>query len=89
VLTAHQKGRQIGSLHTLTKYPRQRKGDNLTIQLAMDAFKRVFGSDNSAVRFARQSGFKCVNNSDLLKRCFMQQASGQRFANPSLTKPRL
>ena len=75
-------------MHTLTKYQRQRKGDNLAIQLTMDAFKRVFGSDNPVIRLARQSGFQLVNNSDLLKRCFMQQASGQRFANPALTKPR-
>ena len=88
VINAQQKGRQIGSHHTLAKYQRQRKGDNLAIQLAMDAFKRVFGSDNPAVHIARQSGFKFVNNSELLKRCFMQQASGQRFANPALTKPR-
>ena len=88
VINAHQKGRQIGNLHTLTKYQRQRKGDNLAIQLTMDAFKRVFGSNNPVIRLARQSGFQLVNNSDLLKRCFMQQASGQRFANPALTKPR-
>lgn len=88
ILDAHQKGRQIGSLHTLKKYQRQRKGDNLTIQLTMDAFKRVFGSHNPALRLARTTGFKWVNSNDLLKRCFMQQASGQRFANPSLTKPK-
>ncbi|MFT7235512.1 MAG: 2-octaprenylphenol hydroxylase [Methylophagaceae bacterium] len=88
VIQAHQKGRKIGSLHTLNKYQRQRKGDNLTIQLTMDVFKRVFGSHNPAVRLARQSGFKLVNNNDFLRRCFMQQASGQRFANPSLTKPK-
>jgi 2-octaprenylphenol hydroxylase len=86
VIDAHQKGRQIGSLHTLKKYQRQRKGDNLTIQMTMDAFKRVFGSENPALRIARQSGFHLVNNNQFLRRCFMQQASGQRFANPKLTR---
>ena len=86
VIDAHQKGRQIGSLHTLKKYQRQRKGDNLAIQMTMDAFKRVFGSENPVLRIARQSGFQLVNNNQLLRRCFMQQASGQRFANPNLSR---
>ena len=86
VIDAHQKGRQIGSLHTLKKYQRQRKGDNFAIQMTMDAFKRVFGSENPILRIARQSGFQYVNGSNLLRRCFMHQASGQRFANPNQTR---
>ena len=86
VIDAHQKGRQIGSLHTLKKYQRQRNGDNFAIQMTMDAFKRVFGSENPILRIARQSGFQYVNGSNLLRRCFMHQASGQRFANPNQTR---
>lgn len=89
VIDAQQKGRQIGSLHTLRKYQRQRKGDNISIQLVMDAFKRVFGSDKAIVGLARRSGFKLVNKTAILRRCLMQQASGQRFANPTLTKPKV
>lgn len=88
VIATHQKGRDIGSLHMLSKYQRQRKGDNLAIQFTMDAFKRVFGSDNPVIRLARQCGFNTVNNSTLLKNCFMHQASGQRFANSKLTQPK-
>ncbi len=88
VIETHRKGRDIGSLHMLSKYQRRRKGDNLAIQFTMDAFKRVFGSDNPAIRLARQCGFRAVNNSTFLKNSFMHQASGQRFANPELTKPK-
>jgi 2-octaprenylphenol hydroxylase len=88
VIETHRKRRDIGSLHMLAKYQRRRKGDNMAIQLTMDAFKRVFGSDNPAIRLARQCGFNTVNNSSLLKNLFMHQASGQRFANPELTKPK-
>jgi 2-octaprenylphenol hydroxylase len=86
VIETHRKRRDIGSLHMLAKYQRRRKGDNIAIQLTMDAFKRVFGSNNPAIRLARQCGFNTVNNSSLLKNIFMHQASGQRFANPDLTK---
>jgi 2-polyprenylphenol 6-hydroxylase len=86
VITAHQKGRNIGSVHTLKKYQRRRKGDNLAMQFTMDAFKRVFGSDLEPVRWARRFGLKTVNQSSLLKNIFMHQASGHRFANPNLTE---
>ena len=86
VITAHQQGRNIGSLHTLNKYQRRRKGDNLAIQLTMDLFKRVFCSDLAPVRQARQYSFSAVNKSTLMKKLFMQQASGHRFANPDLTR---
>jgi 2-octaprenylphenol hydroxylase len=88
IIETHRKRRDIGSLHMLAKYQRRRKGDNIAIQLTMDVFKRVFGSDNPAIRLARQCGFNAVNNSSLLKNLFMHQASGQRFANPDLTKPK-
>ncbi|MDH5591956.1 MAG: UbiH/UbiF/VisC/COQ6 family ubiquinone biosynthesis hydroxylase [Gammaproteobacteria bacterium] len=86
VIEAHQKGRNIGSLHTLKKYQRKRKGDNLAMQLTMDAFKRVFGSDLAPLRWARRFGLKTVNQSTLLKNLFIHQASGHRFANPELSK---
>jgi len=89
VIAAHHKGRNIGSLHTLKKYQRRRKGDNLAMQLTMDAFKRIFGSDLEPIRWARRFGLKTVNQSALLKNLFMQQASGHRFANPDLTEQNL
>jgi 2-polyprenylphenol 6-hydroxylase len=86
VVEAHTKSREIGSLHTLNKYQRRRKGDNLAMQMTMDAFKRVFDSELEPVRWARRFGLQTVNNSILLKKLFMHQASGYRFANPKLTK---
>jgi len=86
VLEAHQKGRNIGSLHTLNKYQRRRKGDNLAMQMTMDAFKRVFGSELTPIRWARRFGLKTVNQHSLLKNLFMHQASGHRFANPKITR---
>jgi len=86
VLEAHEKGRDIGSLHTLNKYQRRRKGDNLAMQMTMDAFKRVFGSELAPIRWARRFGLQTVSQNSFLKNIFMHQASGHRFANPKLTK---
>ena len=86
VIEAYEKGREIGSLHTLNKYQRRRKGDNLAMQMTMDAFKRTFGSDFAPIRWARRFGLNSVNKSGILRKLFMQQASGHRFANPRLTK---
>jgi len=86
VLEAHIKKRNIGSLHTLNKYQRRRKADNLIIQLTMDAFKRVFGSELPPIRWARRFGLQTVNKQSLLKNLFMRQAAGYRFANPILSK---
>lgn len=86
VIDASNKGRDIGSLHTLNKYQRRRKGDNLAIQLTMDLFKRTFGNDIALIKSARQCGFRLVNNSHFIKKLFMQQAAGYRFANPQLSE---
>jgi len=87
ILDAHDKGRNIGSLHTLKKYQRRRQADNIAIQMTMDAFKRIFGSELAPIKWLRRFGLQTVDQSSLLKKLFMQQASGHRFANPKLTKP--
>jgi 2-octaprenylphenol hydroxylase len=76
VIAAHQQGRNIGSLHTLNKYQRRRKGDNLAIQLTMELFKRVFGSDLAPVRQARQYSFSAVNKSTLNRSIFTESRYG-------------
>jgi 2-octaprenylphenol hydroxylase len=87
VLNAHQHGRDIGSLHTLQKYQRQRHADNLLMQFSMDMFKRVFSSRLAPVRWLRQFGLRGVNHSTWLKNLFMHQAASRPFATPSLSQP--
>ncbi len=86
VLNAKEKGRDIGSMHTLSKYQRQRKADNLTMQLTMDAFKRLFGSELAPIQSLRRFGLTSVNQTPLLKHFFMQRAAGQRFSTPYIAK---
>ena len=86
IIYAHRKSHNIGSLHTLNKYQRRRKGDNLAMQFTMDAFKRIFSSNIESIRWIRLFGLKTVNDITLLKKIFMRQASGHRFATPRLAK---
>ncbi len=82
VLDAFAKHRDIGHVHTLKKYQRRRKADNLAMQLSMDAFKRIFGCDLGPVKWARRMGLQTVEQHQFLKNFFMHQASGYRFAYP-------
>ena len=84
VTDAAVAGRDIGSLHTLAKYQRRRKADNIAMQMSMDAFKRLFGCQFAPLRWARRFGLRQVNQSVVLKKLFMQQAAGYRFATPVL-----
>lgn len=87
VIHAASHGRHIGSLHTLQKYQRQRRADNVLIQLSMDMLKRVFSSQMAPIKWLRQAGLKQVNANTWLKNLFMQQAASRRFAQPTLSKP--
>ena len=78
VLEAYEKGRDIGNLHTLNKYQRRRKADNIAMQLSMDAFKRLFGCELAPIRWARRFGLRTVNQSNVLKKLFMHEASWHR-----------
>ena len=86
VIDAHRHGRDIGSLHTLQKYQRQRHADNLLMQFSMDMFKRVFSSPLPPFKWLRRSGLRAVNHSRWLKNLFMHQAASRSFARPPLSQ---
>ncbi|HIC46665.1 FAD-dependent monooxygenase, partial [Methylophaga sp.] len=86
IIAAAQQGRDIGQLHTLQKYQRQRHADNLLMQMSMDMFKRVFTNSLTPVKWLRQLALRQVNKSRLLKNLFMQQAASRSFATPKLAQ---
>lgn len=86
VLSAYQQGRDIGSLHTLQKYQRQRHADNLLMQFSMDMLKQLFSSSLSPLSWLRQTGLRQVNRSLWLKNLFMHQAASRVFARPQLSQ---
>lgn len=71
---AWKAGLNPGDSAVLRRYQRQRKGENLTMMAAMEAFKRGFGSELPLVRVARNAGLDWVNQMRPLKQWFMRQA---------------
>lgn len=84
LLSAHDSRRDIGSLATLRRYERWRKGQNVAMMLSMDGFKRLFGSDLAAVKLARNIGLNATNSMAPLKRLFMDYAMGKRGDLPKM-----
>lgn len=78
VLRAYQRGADWYSPQVLSRYERQRKGDNLGMMATMQAFKWGFGSKNPAVTLMRNVGLNSVDALPMAKRWFMQQAVGAK-----------
>lgn len=84
VLTAHAAGRDVGGMHALRRYERWRKGQNLTMMLSMDGFKRLFGAPQAPVVTARNFGLNATSRLLPVKRLFMEYAVGNRGDLPRL-----
>ncbi len=76
ILTALDKGEDFASQQVLSRYQRQRMGDNLGMMALMEAFKRGFGSRDPGLRFLRNTGLSLVDKAAPLKRQLMQKAMG-------------
>jgi 2-octaprenylphenol hydroxylase len=76
VSTAHEQKRDIGGMHTLRKFERERKASNITMLAAMDGFKRIFSNDIAPLAKVRNAGLSLVDNLGPLKQFFMRYAMG-------------
>ena len=68
--------RQWASLHTLSKYQRQRKGANQMMELSMTGFKELFGRENTVLSEIRNAGLSLVDHLPALKYRIIKQALG-------------
>ena len=68
--------KKVLTKEVLKRYERQRKGDNLSMMAAMQAFKWGFGSRHPAVTLFRNAGLSAVAAVPKAKRWFIQQAVG-------------
>ncbi len=76
LLNADRGHRDIGSLSVLRRYERWRKGDNVAVTAAMDGFKRLFGSELTPVRWARNFGLKLTDSAGPVKNTLVRRAMG-------------
>jgi 2-octaprenylphenol hydroxylase len=83
---ARGKGRDIGSLATLRRYERARRGENLIMLGAMDLFKRLFSNRFPPLALGRSLGLALADRILPLKRLFMAQALGLGEDLPTLAR---
>lgn len=83
---ARDAGRDPGALPNLRRYERWRKGDNMLMQSAMDAFHGLFGRTDAAVVGLRGLGLSLADRVSPLKRQFMAHAMGERGDLPALAR---
>ncbi|MDR9435889.1 MAG: UbiH/UbiF/VisC/COQ6 family ubiquinone biosynthesis hydroxylase [Thiohalophilus sp.] len=74
---AQQQHRDFGALPLLRRYERWRRADNRAMLIAMDGFKRLFGSQWGPLRWLRNSGLNLTNRLAPIKKIIMQQAMGR------------
>lgn len=81
---ARQRGESLGGMGVLRRYERARKGHNLAVQMAMDAFKHLFGNQNPALHLLRNLGLGLADRISPLRRQFERIALGQGIELPAL-----
>jgi 2-octaprenylphenol hydroxylase len=86
VIEAYRAGRSIGSIATLRRYERARKGPNIAMLAAMDAFKRIFSNDVMPLKLMRNLGLDIANRSGVIKHQLIRRAMGMNGELPSLAK---
>jgi 2-octaprenylphenol hydroxylase len=86
VIEAFRAGRAIGSIATLRRYERARKGPNMAMLAAMDAFKRIFSNDLMPLKLMRNFGLDVANRSGVVKYQLIRRAMGMSGELPSLAR---
>ncbi|TDH73881.1 uncharacterized protein CCR75_002958 [Bremia lactucae] len=71
-----KSGENLSSEYFLQQYEDERMKANITMQLAMDGFKRMFGPTPDAVSVARNVGMGTLNAVEPLKNQIMKYAMG-------------
>jgi 2-octaprenylphenol hydroxylase len=78
--------RDIGTLATLRRYERARRGDNAAMLTAMDLFKRVFSNRIPPLVAGRNLGLAAADHLAPVKHLFMRQALGLGDDLPTLAR---
>lgn len=77
ILSETSSHSQIGEYKVLRRYERARRGDNVITMKAMEAFRSLFGNTLNPVQQIRNFGLNWINQNNIIKHAFMQQAMGK------------
>ena len=86
MLRAHQRGDKLYGSHILDRYQRRRKGHNMAMMVAMKGFQNLFGSNDLAIRWLRNTGLKVTQQLPPVKQLFIQLAMGTVGDLPELVR---
>lgn len=89
LLTAVKESRDIGSLPVLRRYERWRKADSMSLFVAMDSLKRLFGTEHPAVKWLRNFGLSLTDKLTPVKNHLVRSAMGLNEFGPEGNLPRL
>ncbi|OGT81251.1 MAG: hypothetical protein A3H91_03860 [Gammaproteobacteria bacterium RIFCSPLOWO2_02_FULL_61_13] len=76
LLESRQAGRDPGSLHTLRRYERWRRGENEMMISVLDGMHKLFGSRDPAMQRLRNAGLDLCNALGPVKHWLMARAMG-------------
>jgi 2-octaprenyl-6-methoxyphenol hydroxylase len=76
IITASERGEDVGGVALLERYQRVRQADNLLMFAMTDGLDRLFSTDRRLVRIARDLGIGGVDRLGPLKKMFMRRAMG-------------
>ncbi|MEW5973215.1 MAG: UbiH/UbiF/VisC/COQ6 family ubiquinone biosynthesis hydroxylase [Pseudomonadota bacterium] len=77
LLEARARNEDIGALHVLQRYERQRRGENLLMQTAMDAFHHLFKPARGPLPWLRGLALRVANDLSPLRRLLTRRATGR------------
>ncbi len=76
LIDAVTQGKDIGALSVLRRYERWRKADSMSLFVAMDSLKRLFGSEHPGIRWLRNFGLSLTNKITPVKNHLVRSAMG-------------
>lgn len=79
MLAALHSGLPAGHARALSRYSRQRRGDNALMLHGMTGFERLFASDDLHLRILRNTGMRLFDRSGPLKTWVMRSAMGHNL----------
>ena len=86
IADAQTARRDIASLQTLRRYERWRKAENMSMLVMVDQLQRLYGLQQPAWRWLRDSGMGVINSLAPLKHELIEHAMGNRGDLPRLAR---
>ncbi|MFL2801306.1 MAG: FAD-dependent monooxygenase [Paracoccaceae bacterium] len=86
LIFSRRLGEDIGSKSVLDRYSKWRNLDTLTVVFMTDFANKIFSNNNYLMKFSSGIVFKLLNNSNIIKKYLMKEASGLSGDIPKLLK---